>query len=109
MVIDSHHHLWKYSPDQYGWITEDKGVLKRDFWLKDLSELAAENGVDGFVTVQARQSLEETDTLLGLAEELPLIRGSRRLGGLPVERNRISTGKVRERLQAQGAPSRRSR
>ncbi|MEO1525103.1 MAG: amidohydrolase family protein [Planctomycetota bacterium] len=75
MVIDSHHHLWKYSPEQYGWITEDKGVLKRDFWLKDLSELAIENGVDGFVTVQARQSLEETDTLLGLADQLPLMRG----------------------------------
>ncbi|MEL6110739.1 MAG: amidohydrolase family protein [Planctomycetota bacterium] len=75
MVIDSHHHLWKYTPAQYGWITEDKAVLKRDFWLKDLSELASANGVDGFVTVQARQSLLETDTLLGLAEELPLIRG----------------------------------
>ena len=75
MVIDSHHHLWKYSPDQYGWITEDKGVLKRDFWLKDLTELGAANGVDGFVTVQARQSLVETDTLLGLADECPLIRG----------------------------------
>ncbi|KAA5545235.1 amidohydrolase family protein [Roseiconus nitratireducens] len=75
MLIDSHHHLWKYSADQYGWINDDMQRLKQDYWADQLRELAVANGVDGFVTVQARQSLVETDTLLALAESLPLIRG----------------------------------
>ncbi len=75
MVIDSHHHLWKYSPEQYGWISEQMSVLRRDFWSDELAEISRENGVDGFVSVQARQSIEETQTLLKLAEEQPLIKG----------------------------------
>jgi L-fuconolactonase len=75
MLIDSHHHLWKYSSDQYGWISDRMMVLKRDFLIPDLRQIASESGVDGFVTVQARQTLEETHTLLKMASDEPLMRG----------------------------------
>lgn len=75
MLIDSHHHLWKYSAEQYGWIDDAKSVLKADFLAPELRDVAAASGVDGFVSVQARQIVEETDQLLQIAQEEPLIRG----------------------------------
>lgn len=74
--IDAHHHLWRYDADRYPWIDGDLTTLRRDFWMDELRTLASDNGVDGFVTVQAHQSLDETRTLLELAAESPnLIRG----------------------------------
>jgi L-fuconolactonase len=75
MTIDSHHHLWKYSADQYPWISDDMAILRRDYWDRELSEIAKSHDVDGFVTVQARQSLVETETLLTLSESQSLIKG----------------------------------
>ncbi|TWU46339.1 Amidohydrolase [Rubripirellula tenax] len=75
MLIDSHHHLWKYSTAEYGWIDESMSVIRKDFLAKELRELAAANHVDGFVTVQARQTVAETKELLELATTEPLIRG----------------------------------
>ncbi len=72
-VIDAHHHLWKYSQTEYGWM-DGKPVLQHDQLIPELTGIAAENGVDGFVTVQARQSVEETAWLLQLAEQTQLIR-----------------------------------
>jgi len=82
MLIDSHHHLWKYSAVEYPWINHQMGILLDDFWISELREVANECGVDGFVTVQARQSIAETETLLALAATEPLIRGV--VGWLPL-------------------------
>ncbi|MEE2934505.1 MAG: amidohydrolase family protein [Planctomycetota bacterium] len=82
MLIDSHHHLWKYSRDQYGWIDDQMAVLKQDFLVPELQQVAAGSEIDGFVAVQARQTLEETQTLLKLAAGEPLIRGV--VGWLPL-------------------------
>lgn len=49
--------------------------LKADFLVPELQEIAAESSIDGFVSVQARQSLQETDDLLAMAETAPLIAG----------------------------------
>ena len=75
MLIDSHHHLWQYSPAQYGWINDDMSVLKHDFLAPELQQIASVANVDGFVSVQARQTVEETETLLKIAAGLPLIKG----------------------------------
>ncbi len=75
MLIDSHHHLWKYSADQYGWISDEMSVLRADFLGPQLNEIASVAGVDGFVSVQARQTVEETTALLEIASAEPLIRG----------------------------------
>ncbi|QDV65871.1 amidohydrolase family protein [Crateriforma conspicua] len=75
MLIDSHHHLWKYSVDDYGWIDDSMSVLKNDFLAPQLAQIADDHSVDGFVSVQARQCIEETDALLEIAEQESRIRG----------------------------------
>lgn len=75
MLIDSHHHLWKYSAEEYGWIDDDMSVLRRDFLSPELRQIASGSGVDGFVSVQARQTIDETTALLEIAANEPLIKG----------------------------------
>ena len=75
MNIDAHHHLWKYSAAEYGWITPEMRVFRRDFLPEQLEELMHHFGIEGTVAVQARRTLEETAWLLSLAEKHPLIRG----------------------------------
>ena len=67
--IDAHHHLWRYTPEEYGWIGEQMGALRRDFLPSVLKPLLDRAGISGAIAVQARQSLEETRWLLRLAEE----------------------------------------
>jgi L-fuconolactonase len=74
-IIDSHHHLWKYSQEQYPWMLEGMERLRRDFLVPDLQVVTREAGVDGTVAVQARQTLQETTWLLDLARVNQLIRG----------------------------------
>jgi L-fuconolactonase len=74
-VIDAHHHLWRHSATEYDWINDSMAALRRDFLPEDLIAELANAGVDGAVTVQARQSLEETRWLLELARSCKAIRG----------------------------------
>lgn len=73
--IDAHHHLWIYSPAEYGWINERMEVLRRDFLPDDLKLHLEHAGINGAVTVQARQTFEETEWLLDLAENESRIAG----------------------------------
>jgi L-fuconolactonase len=75
LLIDAHHHLWKYNPRDYAWIGPNMSVLKRDYLPAELSTLAKEAGVAGTVVVQARQTLEETRWLLELASGSNLLEG----------------------------------
>jgi L-fuconolactonase len=75
MKIDSHHHFWKYDPVEYGWIDDSMCTIRRDFLPEHLrSELAATH-IDGVVSVQARQSLAETQWLLEYASQYDFIKG----------------------------------
>ena len=74
MRIDSHQHFWRYEPAQYPWIRSD-WPLPRDFLPEHLAPLLRAAKLDGCVAVQARQSLEETRWLLGLAAQHNFIRG----------------------------------
>jgi L-fuconolactonase len=73
--IDAHHHLWRYSKEEYGWIAENMAPIARDFLPQDLQQVLTSSGIQGSVAVQVRQSLEETEFLLNLAQEFPVIRG----------------------------------
>lgn len=73
--IDAHHHLWRYTPEEYGWISEQMGVLRRDFLPGDLKPLLDGAGISGTMAVQARQTLDETEWLLRMADENAPIRG----------------------------------
>jgi len=75
MRIDAHQHFWKYSAEEYPWIGKGMERLARDHLPADLAGLAAAEGIDGTVAVQARQSLEESRWLLELAAADPLVRG----------------------------------
>ena len=52
-TIDAHHHLWRYTPEEYGWIDEPMSALRRDFLPADLKAAMATAGIDGTVAVQA--------------------------------------------------------
>jgi len=75
MTIDAHHHLWRYTPQEYGWIDDTMQLLRRDFLPADMKGTMRSAGVDGTIAVQARQTLEETRWLLDLADENPQILG----------------------------------
>jgi L-fuconolactonase len=73
--IDAHQHLWKYTPEEYGWISDAMHALRRDFLPEDLLSEMHSAGVNGAVAVQARQTMQETHWLLELAERCEAIRG----------------------------------
>ena len=73
--IDAHHHFWKYDPVEYGWIDEAMATIRRDFLPEHLAEEIATAGIDGVVSVQARQTVEETSWLLALARKNHFIKG----------------------------------
>jgi len=82
ITIDAHHHLWRYSVDEYDWIDDRMEMLRRDFSVADLVLETASAGVDHTIIVQARQSVEETRELLALADSDELIVGV--VGWLPL-------------------------
>jgi L-fuconolactonase len=73
--IDSHHHLWKYSHADYPWISEGMESIRQDFLFPELTQVMKAAKMDGVVTVQARQTLLETDWLLELASQHDCMRG----------------------------------
>lgn len=75
MRIDAHQHFWSYNMDEYGWIGDNMALLKRDFLPPDLKSELVNAGFDGSVSVQARQTIEETRWLLELSEKFDFIKG----------------------------------
>ena len=74
-MIDSHHHLWNPARGDYGWMPKDNAILYRQYDLNDLNEVAAANGIEQTVLVQAAPSVHETEYMLGIADSTPLIGG----------------------------------
>lgn len=74
MQLDAHQHFWKYDAAQYPWIPPGS-PLQRDWLPGDLAPLLAAAGLDGCIAVQARQTLDESRWLLGLAAEATIIKG----------------------------------
>ena len=87
MIIDAHHHFWEYDPVEYDWIDDEMSAIRRDFLPVNLQETILETPVEGVVSVQARQSIEETDWLLKLASENEFIKGI--VGWLPLRQKNI--------------------
>ena len=67
--------FWNYNTRDYGWIGEEMRVIQRSFLPEDLEPILTDSGVSGCVAVQARQSLEETEWLLELADKHEFIKG----------------------------------
>ncbi len=75
MKIDSHQHFWKFNSSEYRWIDESMKILQRDYLPPDLEPLLKQEGFDGCIAVQARQSIDETHWLIQLANENSWIKG----------------------------------
>jgi L-fuconolactonase len=75
MHIDAHQHFWIYNPAEYDWIDDSMAALRRDFLPQHLKPELEANDFQGSIAVQARQTMEETRWLLGLAERSPSILG----------------------------------
>lgn len=75
MRIDAHHHFWKYDPVEYDWISDEMSVIRRDFLPADLQAEIRATGIDGVVSVQARQIVQETAWLLDFAQVNDFIKG----------------------------------
>jgi L-fuconolactonase len=73
LKLDSHHHFWKYSGAEYGWIGD--AALRHDFLPEDLHKELKGAGIDAAISVQARQKVAETDWLLSLAERYAFLKG----------------------------------
>jgi L-fuconolactonase len=89
MIIDTHHHFWKYNPVEFNWISDDMSAIRRDFLPADLQQTITETQVSGVVSVQARQCLEETGWLLKMASENSFIKGI--VGWVPLAAGNIQT------------------
>ncbi|MBC7891320.1 MAG: amidohydrolase family protein [Sphingobacteriaceae bacterium] len=75
MKIDAHQHFWKFDPIRDAWITESMTAIRRDFGPTDLKPCLDQHGFNGCVAVQADQSEDETNFLLGLADEHAFVKG----------------------------------
>ncbi|MHA7109143.1 amidohydrolase family protein [Sunxiuqinia elliptica] len=89
MIIDSHHHFWSYNSEEFGWIDDDMATIRRNYFPEDLATELDENRVEGVVTVQARQSMEETAWLLQLAIENKFMKGV--VGWMPLRDAGVKT------------------
>ncbi|PAV31205.1 hypothetical protein CIL05_00670 [Virgibacillus profundi] len=75
MKIDSHHHFWKLSRQDYGWLTEEQGILFQDYLPDDLQPILKKHQIDRTIVVQAAPTLAETAYLLELYHQNEFIAG----------------------------------
>lgn len=79
MIVDAHQHLWRIGQDgkKYGheWPTPDLTAIHRDFEVADLLAVTQAAGIDATVLVQSQPDDRDTDWMLEVAADTPLIKG----------------------------------
>ena len=75
MKIDSHHHFWKLSRGDYGWLTKEQGILFQDYLPDDLRPILKKYEMDRTIVVQAAPTLAETEYLFELYHQNEFIAG----------------------------------
>ncbi|PQP81238.1 amidohydrolase [Paenibacillus sp. PCH8] len=75
MKLDAHQHFWEYNVAEYGWIGEEMKSIRQSFLPEHLEPVLIQSGLEGCIAVQARQSLNETQWLLQLADRHDFIKG----------------------------------
>ena len=73
--VDAHQHFWVYNQKGYKWIDVSMVKLQRDFLPSHINKELKRNDIDFCVSVQARQTLQETKWLLELAQNNSFIKG----------------------------------
>jgi len=74
MRVDSHQHFWRYTPQDYPWISAEMGVLKQDLLPDMLQPTLQRHDMQSAILVQARSSAAETRWLLEIAEQTDFVR-----------------------------------
>jgi L-fuconolactonase len=73
--IDAHQHYWNYNSEDYGWMSSEMGVLKKDYLPEGLAAVQKPIGFEGAVAVQARQDIAESEFLMDLVFRYPNVKG----------------------------------
>jgi L-fuconolactonase len=70
MLVDAHQHFWSPSRGDYTWMHGNEGVasIARDILPRHLEPTLKKHGITRTVLVQAAESIEETEYMLGLAD-----------------------------------------
>jgi L-fuconolactonase len=102
MNIDSHQHFWHFDPVRDTWIDGSMKTIQRDFLPEDLKPILETDNIQGCVAVQANQSLEETEFLLGLTQKHDFVRAV--VGWIDLQADDISDqlGKLKDRPKMAG-------
>ncbi len=74
-IVDSHQHFWSLGTPWFDWPTPDLKPIYRDYAPADLRPHIEAAGVSRTVIVQAAPNREETDFILGLANETDFVAG----------------------------------
>lgn len=72
-MIDAHQHFWRIGAHGCEWPTQDLAAIHRDFGPADLKAVGEPLGLTGSVLVQSQPSDRDTDWLLDLAADEPLV------------------------------------
>jgi len=73
VLIDAHQHFWRVGRNGFSWPTPDLAAIHRDFGPGDLMEVGAPLGLVGSVLVQSQADDRDTDWLLEVAADAPLV------------------------------------
>jgi L-fuconolactonase len=99
--VDAHHHLWDIESGRYAWPTAAEGSIYRTFTIDDLRPALAGSAIDATVLVQTANALEDTDSMLEVADRHPFVRGV--VGWVPLHDLRATEvaleGRVDRRLR----------
>ena len=74
-MIDAHQHLWRIGQNGHEWPTPDLTAIYQDFLPEDLILATQTLGIEGTVLVQSQPSAADTDWMLAVAANTPLIKG----------------------------------
>ncbi|MEP3048167.1 MAG: amidohydrolase family protein [Roseibium sp.] len=75
MIVDAHQHFWKIDRGDYFWMDGSVAEIRRDILPVDLIPHAKTCGVTASIAVQAAPTVAETEYLLDLAQQSPLVQG----------------------------------
>lgn len=73
--VDSHQHFWQLSRGGYSWLTPELSVLYQDFTPEKLAPELCKNNIGQTILIQAANSEEEIDFMLGIAEINEFVAG----------------------------------
>jgi L-fuconolactonase len=74
-MLDAHQHFWEIARGDHAWVSPDYPALYGDFGPETLAPLMQATGVTATVLIQAAESENETDYLLGIADQTDFILG----------------------------------